>query len=579
MAKGYGADPTLVSAAYRLGQSYGPADYTKIFEYQYEGLSEAIKAKYESYETMVKASADMVTDVYEGLEKKMGERDKESAETLTETGKVLTGDSTFDYLSEGQNFNKAMNELSTNYTDGVITDNKDNYSTSNPNITNKAEFKRDKEQFLAYKETIEEYSGKLYLTKNQKEKRDDAIKATLKLRETMNKHRGMINSKGIAWNSGFIDKQHSFENDPDLMFLSGKVLEKDGDMSKAGVSTFYGQDGHIYYKYPVGMANPILKEIQTKAKELENISLNLDTPTAEELAKKGGEMMTGKKEIGLEVPKLKTKELELPTSKEYKIIRADKLFAGLQEVDNATRNTLEAETANIINLAQETMTATDGKTKVASIENYNKISKKTENNIKNQLLKSTNYRNITNNPVLISGEEINWDEDLSENIEIDMAVINQDFIGSNVLTLDQLKNWDEDKSGTLDQDELNKHEEAKKMLIDKLLNPITQQEKEVSVNEFAKYINGYMKQVFDQTRERMDIESSEKGLNTRLVKAIESGQKNITIGRERFELQGGKYKLVQVLPQGSPTWVDFGEDVSYSVDEFIQDYGKRFKAK
>ena len=320
MAKGYGADPTLVSAAYRLGQSYGPADYTKIFEYQYEGLSEAIKAKYESYETMVKASADMVTDVYEGLEKKMGERDKESAETLTETGKVLTGDSTFDYLSEGQNFNKAMNELSTNYTDGVITDNKDNYSTSNPNITNKAEFKRDKEQFLAYKETIEEYSGKLYLTKNQKEKRDDAIKATLKLRETMNKHRGMINSKGIAWNSGFIDKQHSFENDPDLMFLSGKVLEKDGDMSKAGVSTFYGQDGHIYYKYPVGMANPILKEIQTKAKELENISLNLDTPTAEELAKKGGEMMTGKKEIGLEVPKLKTKEQNYQHRKNTKLL-------------------------------------------------------------------------------------------------------------------------------------------------------------------------------------------------------------------------------------------------------------------
>ena len=73
--------------------------------------------------------------------------------------------------------------------------------------------------------------------------------------------------------------------------------------------------------------------------------------------------------------------------------------------------------------------------------------------------------------------------------------------------------------------------------------------------------------------------AGQENVKTRLVKAIESRQKNITIGRERFELQNGRYKLVQVLPQGSPTWVEFGEDVSYSVDEFTQDYGKRFKAK
>ena len=43
--KGYGADATLVAAAYRLGQSYVPGDYSKIFEKQYEGLIAANQAK------------------------------------------------------------------------------------------------------------------------------------------------------------------------------------------------------------------------------------------------------------------------------------------------------------------------------------------------------------------------------------------------------------------------------------------------------------------------------------------------------------------------------------------------------
>ena len=38
MAKNYGADATLVAAAYRLGQSYGPQDYTDIFKTSYDML-------------------------------------------------------------------------------------------------------------------------------------------------------------------------------------------------------------------------------------------------------------------------------------------------------------------------------------------------------------------------------------------------------------------------------------------------------------------------------------------------------------------------------------------------------------
>ena len=46
--KGYGADPTLVSAAFRLGQSYVPKDYSSIFAKQYEGMIAGYKARYEA---------------------------------------------------------------------------------------------------------------------------------------------------------------------------------------------------------------------------------------------------------------------------------------------------------------------------------------------------------------------------------------------------------------------------------------------------------------------------------------------------------------------------------------------------
>ena len=59
MAKGMGtgkADATLVAAGFRLGQSYVPGDYSKIFEKQYEGLIAANKAK-------VQAKVDFLKNV------------------------------------------------------------------------------------------------------------------------------------------------------------------------------------------------------------------------------------------------------------------------------------------------------------------------------------------------------------------------------------------------------------------------------------------------------------------------------------------------------------------------------------
>ena len=63
--KGYGADPTLVAAAYRLGQSYVPGDYSSIFEKQYQGLIAANKAKAQAGIDVLKSIGENVDDFME----------------------------------------------------------------------------------------------------------------------------------------------------------------------------------------------------------------------------------------------------------------------------------------------------------------------------------------------------------------------------------------------------------------------------------------------------------------------------------------------------------------------------------
>ena len=77
MAKGYGADATLVSAAYRLGASYGPADYSKIFQMQYESLAKSIQAKSEMIGDVAISFADATGSVVETAVKRKEDRDEQ----------------------------------------------------------------------------------------------------------------------------------------------------------------------------------------------------------------------------------------------------------------------------------------------------------------------------------------------------------------------------------------------------------------------------------------------------------------------------------------------------------------------
>jgi hypothetical protein len=183
MAKGYGADSTLVAAAYRLGQSYGPADYTKIFEYQYEGLAKSMQAKSKMFGDIATSMADTIGDVAETAIKYKEGRDKQEDELLNNPS--------FDHLKEGKEFDSNINNMATNFTDGEINSQKKYYEGNSQLQENKDIFEASQKEFEALKAQIEQYSDKLFLTKKEREDRNDAIKKTLAFRDTINNNRAL----------------------------------------------------------------------------------------------------------------------------------------------------------------------------------------------------------------------------------------------------------------------------------------------------------------------------------------------------------------------------------------------------
>tara|TARA_R100000808_G_scaffold15141_1_gene35290 strand:+ start:5126 stop:7207 length:2082 start_codon:yes stop_codon:yes gene_type:complete len=573
MAKGYGADASLVAAAYRLGQSYGPADYTGIFKMQYEGLIDAFKAKTEAQTAIVGSIAEGVTDVLKVAGERKGERGKEQEEL-------------FDKMESDFDFDSQLDEAVTAHADGSIRSQKENHENLRK-PPNKDIFSVEQAEYETYKKQIEDIGNKLFITKKDKNKRLDLIRQTLDLREKMNQRRGSDKAIVDKFDQGFYDLKLSHEKNPDLMVLTQESLNKDGDLKSLGVTT-YMKNNELYYKYPVGLSGNLYR------RETE-FDPNKDNP-----------ILAG------------------PTKQEFREISHKQLTGGLVEVDNKSRNDIEATLGTVISAAQEMTTSEDQKLKITSIENYDKIEPKTLTAIEATLNSSKSYRNLTNNDIRLGENTINWSKDLPENIQIDIAIASQLGIGSDVLSAEDIMNIDEDDSGTLDQAELDKHMEAKNLLIDKLLNPKTYQEKQASVQEFSKYLSGYMRQGFDERRERMGLatkkseDKATKEFNRKaylaglkkqgtsktvrlpwetdakgdmipiaapttdrgrdqynLALGVAKNQKSIAIGKEKFELQNdGSYQQVEQLTKEG--WVDVEGGIKYGRTKFLQQYGGRY---
>ena len=451
--KGYGADSTLVSAAFRLGQSYVPKDYSGIFAKQYEGMIAANKAKYEMFGKGIETFGEVVGGVI-----------KKNAEIKGERAKDL------EKLGEGLGFDNELDEIATAYNSEVQKDQKTAYKNGDI-YTNKAEFDAEKIKFEELKDQIEKLNRKgIFLGKKGKQERVDLIRQTLKLRETINNSRANGKAANEADDLLLIDRKLTFKNNPDLQFLFAEKSKKDGDLRDIGVEVFFDKNMKKNYRYPVGLGAKIYNKIQRE---------------------KGAE---DKVLIGSE-------------NQEHLTISEEQLYKGVVYKDNETRNVIrDGHVTEVTNAAAEVVKGT----KNLAVKNYGDIEVLTKQRIKKTLTGSSSYQNLTNEDILIGNTEVNWSKELNEGVAIDKIVVDQMGIGSDILTL-----ADVNGDGTVneaDSDpkllkskgvELEKHLQARTQIIDKLLNPQTSQEKELSIEAYSDFISDKAEQAFNYTREQM----------------------------------------------------------------------------
>lgn len=446
--KGYDADPTLVSAAFRLGQSYIPKDYSSIFAKQYEGLIAGYKAKYEAIGEGVKSIGEETGKV---LKRNTDVKDKRAEE--------------LDKLDAGLGFNDGLNTAATDYNTGVQEEQKTAYE-NNDQLPNKAVFDAEKEQFEGLKDQIEKLNKKgVFLGKKGKQERVDLIRSALKLRDYINETRGWDKAHNEGTRSLLIDQVLTHKDNPDLQFLLAEKTKKDGDLRDIGVTVFFDKYGKKQYRYPVGLGAQIYNKIQ--------------------------------KDKGVEDSLL----ISPPEDQEYLTISEEQLYEGVVYKDDASRNTIRDGHVKEVTDAASELNAT----KNLAVKNYSDIKIRTKENIEATLEGSSSYQNLTNEGVLIGNTKVNWSKELNAGLAIDEIIVNQEGLGSDILTMADL-----DGDGIIDETEWEKlktekgkHSEARAQIIDKLLNPQTPQEKELSIDAYSEFISDKAEQVFNYTREQM----------------------------------------------------------------------------
>jgi len=375
--KGYGADATLVAAAYRLGQSYVPGDYSKIFEKQYEGLIAANKAK-----------AQAKIDFSKNLTENLGDFMESKKEQEEEDQEII------------DNF-KELNEIGNTYTDHMTTEFAEDMEGGNSLPSHQF----DAAEF-AMENTVNEYEGLskiTFPTKEQKKDKRRLKKEMLEFRPAIVKSRADQSTKATLWANGGINKDLSFKEEPNLQALYSLSIDKNKtteQLKSMGIKTYW-KNNKKYYEYPDGLYGAIYGDISNGGAD------------------------------GVDV-------IPTDTKQKYTITETD-LLARLIPKDTKTEGDLNAIGTELLKDINKTTTNPDNGAKVRTIKDFDSKRDKVYGKFKATVLLSENPSDIYTREHNIGDTARVYANDLQSNRNIDEAVINQMGIGSDVFTKEELE--------------------------------------------------------------------------------------------------------------------------------------------
>ena len=125
-------DQVLVNAAFKLGESYNPGDYSKIYNKQYEGLIELNKQNALAWSKVAQSAEKAVGKIYKAKEERSEKESKINQGLIADVNKGIT------------EINELLPSLCKTQFEGVINENVDYYNdggTLNQSIIDPAQVK------------------------------------------------------------------------------------------------------------------------------------------------------------------------------------------------------------------------------------------------------------------------------------------------------------------------------------------------------------------------------------------------------------------------------------------------------
>ena len=461
-AKGGTADATLVSAGFKLGESNVPGDYSDIFNKQYEGLIEFHKEIGKGAGDIAKSSAGLV------------------ATTAVATGEVKR---------KNQEFDEFFKTATDDYSAGLNAESADIYqkgSSQNQSIVDNAETTLE-----GIKSRISELQSG---DPSRKEKKE-----LMKLYQDAEKFRGILvqdraqsDIDMALFNEDQVDVRNSFGGDSNLQAAHAVLRNPKLNHEALGIRLYRNEDYELMMEYPDAMLKNIYEEKKRKT-EFEKAGkdkLTFNTSNYEKGSMFKGELIEfNKKGLRLNEPKTPSlsEDITLPDMefKPRKTISVNKLSSMITKKDHASNNAANGIIASKAKIkdSKQLMHADFSRLKVPTYDKYYDLFRSKDANI--------NY--LATNPLTIGYGNTKriYKDDLQKNQMLDIAIVNQLGIGSDEFTAQELKD------GKISSAELAKHEDTKKIIIEKLTNPQTPSEKLIAASELANYWTGHAEKEFN----------------------------------------------------------------------------------
>jgi len=265
MAKkaGYGADATLVQAAFNLGKSRIPGDYSDIFSKQYEGLVEYQKQRYKG-----------IGDTFKTLAKEGG---KFTTAVLAQKKESIEADNLL--------FEDTYEETATNVSTAKLSEAGKHYETEGAG-QNTDHINAANNKFEDLKSQLSVLSDKVLPTKADKKLQVELRKKAETMKKNLVEAKAGVISRTSAYKEGFVNNKLSFGGSPNEQLLFAQVHDPNANLEALGIRTFWDDNEQLQYEYT---PNRLQKEYEINNPE--NIGETYSGETLTISAKKLASMM------------------------------------------------------------------------------------------------------------------------------------------------------------------------------------------------------------------------------------------------------------------------------------------------